>query len=135
MDSLSPDQRSEIMARIRSENSRPEFIVRRLVFALGYRYRLHAKDLPGRPDLVFRPRHKVIFVHGCFWHLHGRCPIAHIPKTHRDFWVPKLEGNKARDRRNMRDLTKKGWQVLKIWECQLRDTGRLEAVIRRFLDA
>lgn len=135
MDSLSPDERSEIMARIRSKNSRPELTVRKLVFALGYRYRLHAKDLPGQPDLVFRPRSKVIFVHGCFWHSHARCSIAHIPKSRRDFWVPKLEGNKVRDRRNMRALTRHGWKVLTIWECQLRDTGRLEVMIKRFLDA
>jgi DNA mismatch endonuclease, patch repair protein len=134
VDSLSPVERSEFMARIRSKDSRPELIVRKLVFTLGYRYRLHAKDLPGQPDIVFRPRHKVIFVHGCFWHLHGICSIAHIPKSRTDFWVRKLQGNRVRDRRNMRSLARKGWKVLTIWECQLRDTGRLEVLIRTFLD-
>jgi len=135
VDSLSLAERSALMARIRSKNSRPEITVRKLVFALGYRYRLHAKDLPGQPDLVFRPRCKVIFVHGCFWHSHRHCSVAHVPKSRRDFWVVKLEGNKARDRRNMRTLTRCGWRVLTIWECQLKDTVRLEAIIRGFLDA
>lgn len=135
MDSLSPAERSEIMARVRSKNSRPELFVRKLVFALGYRYRLHARDLPGQPDLVFRKLRKVVFVHGCFWHRHTACALARLPKSRLDFWVPKLEGNKQRDQRNKRALTKEGWKVLTIWECQLKNTGRLRAAIRRFLDA
>jgi DNA mismatch endonuclease (patch repair protein) len=135
VDSLSPEERSEIMARVRSKHSRPERFVRKLVFALGYRYRLHAKDLPGHPDLVFRPRRKVIFVHGCFWHRHNSCALARLPKSRMDFWVPKLEGNKARDRQNNRALAKEGWKVLTIWECQLKNTGGLEATIKKFLDA
>lgn len=135
MDSLSPAERSEIMARVHSKNSRPELFVRKLIFALGYRYRLHARDLPGHPDLVFRKRRKVIFVHGCFWHRHTACALARLPKSRLDFWVPKLEGNKQRDQRNKRALTKDGWKVLTIWECQLKNTVRLQATIRRFLDA
>ena len=123
------------MARVRSKNSRPEMVVRRLVFSLGYRYRLHARDLPGHPDLVFRPRRKVIFVHGCFWHRHQLCPLARMPKSRLDFWQPKLEGNRLRDQRNRRDLAKAGWKVLTIWECQLKNPERLEEIIKRFLDA
>jgi DNA mismatch endonuclease (patch repair protein) len=135
VDSLSPAERSEIMARVRSKDTRPELIVRKLVFALGYRYRLHGKNLPGRPDMVFKNRRKVIFVHGCFWHRHARCALARLPKSRLDFWLPKLEGNKLRDRRNLRALAKEGWKVLTIWECQLADAARLERVIRRFVDA
>jgi DNA mismatch endonuclease (patch repair protein) len=134
VDSLSPEERSDIMARVRSKNSRPELAVRRIVFALGYRYRLHARSLPGCPDLVFRPRRKVIFVHGCFWHRHADCALARIPKSRIDFWTTKLEGNRKRDKRNKRALTREGWKVLTIWECQLRDAARLETRIRRFVD-
>lgn len=134
-DSLSPEERSERMSRIRSKNMRPEMLVRRFVFAMGYRYRLHARDLPGCPDLVFRPRRKVIFVHGCFWHCHANCPIARIPKSRVDFWEAKLEGNRQRDEKNKRKLARQGWGVLTLWECELKDTARLERRIRRFLDA
>jgi len=135
VDSLSPKERSEIMARVRAKNTRPELRVRKLVFALGYRYRLHDRKLPGCPDLVFGPRRKVIFVHGCFWHRHARCALARLPKSRLDFWLPKLEGNKSRDQRNRRALARRGWKVLTIWECKLRDADRLNDKIRRFLDA
>jgi DNA mismatch endonuclease (patch repair protein) len=123
------------MARVRAKNTRPELGVRKLVFALGYRYRLHDRKLPGCPDLVFGPRRKVIFVHGCFWHRHARCALARLPKSRLDFWLPKLEGNRTRDLRNRRALARRGWKVLTIWECQLRDAERLNNKIRRFLDA
>lgn len=123
------------MARIRSKNMRPEMIVRRLVFAMGYRYRLHVRELPGCPDLVFRQRRKVIFVHGCFWHRHTNCAAARIPKSHVEFWTAKLEGNRLRDEKNRRALKREGWSVLTVWECQLKDTAGLERRIRRFLDA
>ena len=123
------------MARVRSKNMRPEMAVRKLVFALGYRYRLHARDLPGCPDLVFRPRRKVIFVHGCFWHRHADCALARLPKSRLDFWEPKLEGNRQRDEKNNKALAQEGWKVLTVWECQVKDTVRLERRIRRFLDA
>jgi DNA mismatch endonuclease (patch repair protein) len=109
--------------------------VRRLVFALGYRYRLHAKNLPGHPDLVFRSRRKVIFVHGCFWHRHDNCALARMPKSRLDFWGPKLEGNRKRDQRSIQELIKDGWSVLTIWECEIGDMKRLERQLRRFLDA
>jgi DNA mismatch endonuclease, patch repair protein len=136
VDSLSPCKRSEIMARVRDKNSRPELYVRKLVFGLGYRYRLHAKDLPGRPDIVFKKLRKVIFVHGCFWHRHSACSLARLPKSRLDFWLPKLEGNRKRDEKNKRALSRDGWKVLTIWECQLeRNNQRLAARVRRFLDA
>ena len=135
VDSLSPDERSKIMARVRSKNSRPELAVRRLVFRLGYRFRLHDDSLPGSPDLVFRARRKVIFVHGCFWHRHARCPMARIPKSNVDFWTTKLEGNRKRDERSMRALLTDGWKTLIIWECELKNMDLLEYRIRRFLDA
>jgi DNA mismatch endonuclease (patch repair protein) len=123
------------MSRVRSKGTRPEMLVRRLVFAEGYRYRLHDRKLPGCPDLVFRGRAKVIFVHGCFWHRHERCALARMPKSRLDFWEPKLSANKERDARNKELLTKEGWKVLTIWECQLKDMERLKRTIRRFLDA
>ena len=135
VDSLTPKERSEIMARVRAKDTRPEMAVRRLIFALGFRYRLHERKLPGCPDLVFRSRRKVIFVHGCFWHRHTNCALARIPKSRVDFWTAKLEGNRQRDERNKRALTREGWKVLIIWECQIADAARLEARIRRFLDA
>jgi len=135
VDSLSPAERSVIMSRVRSKNSRPELFVRRLVFALGYRYRLHGKDLPGRPDLVFRKQRKVIFVNGCFWHRHESCSLARLPKSRLDFWVPKLQGNEIRDRGNRRMLAKQGWRTLTIWECELKQANRVQSRVRRFLDA
>lgn len=135
MDNLSPEERSKIMSRVRAKNTRPELHARRLIFALGYRYRLHAKDLPGHPDIVFRKLGKVIFVHGCFWHRHTSCALARLPKSRPDFWILKLEGNKNRDAKNKRALQREGWKVLTIWECELKNPGRLDERIRRFLDA
>ena len=123
------------MGRVRSRNSRPELCVRKIVFALGYRYRLHARDLPGVPDLVFRSRKRVIFVHGCFWHRHANCALARMPKSRIDFWETKLEGNRKRDEKNRKALSREGWKVLTIWECQLKHTARLEGRLGRFFDA
>ncbi len=123
------------MALVQSRNTLPERIVRRLVHAMGYRYRLHRRDLPGTPDLVFPGRRKVIFVHGCFWHRHANCALARLPKTRVDFWLPKLAANAERDARNARALRRLGWGILTIWECQLGNEGKLRKRIRRFLDA
>ena len=123
------------MARVQSKNTRPELLVRKVVSVFGLRYRLHAKNLPGHPNLVFRKQRKAIFVHGCFWHRHSNCALARLPKSRLDFWGPKLEGNKARDQRNRRALAKLGWKVLTVWECQLEQLERVETRIRRFLDA
>ena len=135
MDTVSPQRRSQIMARVRSKNTGLELVVRRLVHGMGYRYRLHGKDLPGRPDLVFRSRNKIIFVQGCFWHRHRGCALARLPKSRQEFWVPKLEANRRRDERNKLALTRDGWRVLLIWECQIGSVDLVRARIRRFLDA
>ncbi len=136
MDTLTPEQRSERMGRIHALDTTPELIVRRLVWSLGYRYRLHVGRLPGRPDLVFASRRKVIFVHGCFWHRHRnpRCHLARLPKSRLDFWLPKLAMNSQRDRRNLQALRRGGWRALIIWECELRNPDRLNRRIQRFLD-
>jgi DNA mismatch endonuclease (patch repair protein) len=139
MDTLAPKERSERMSRVRGKDTKPELIVRRLLHGLGYRYRLHARDLPGKPDIVFRGRSKAIYVHGCFWHRHPdpACKLARLPKTRQDFWVPKLEGNRQRDIENQRRLTEMGWEVLVVWECGIGQakTPDLTDRLRRFLDA
>ncbi|AXW10000.1 very short patch repair endonuclease [Ralstonia solanacearum] len=135
MDTLTPAERSARMALVRAKDTKPELLVRRLVLGMGYRYRLHRRDLPGTPDLVFPGRSKVIFIHGCFWHRHAGCALARLPKSRGDFWLPKLTANAERDARNVRALRQLGWSVLTIWECQLGDTAKLANRIRRFLDA
>jgi DNA mismatch endonuclease (patch repair protein) len=132
MDTLTPAERSERMSRVRSKDTKPELRVRCLVHRMGFRYRLHARDLPGNPDLVFPSRGKIIFVHGCFWHRHGPCQNTRWPKSKLDFWRPKLEANQHRDEVNRRKLRKLGWQVLIVWECQL-NSERLAARICAFL--
>jgi DNA mismatch endonuclease (patch repair protein) len=132
VDTLTPEQRSRRMATIRGKDSKAEMIVRRLIHSLGYRYRLHAANLPGKPDLVFTKRRKVIFVHGCFWHRHD-CHLGRIPKSRLDFWLPKLEKNKARDDANRETLAMLGWDQLVIWECELKDREALKGRLTRFL--
>jgi DNA mismatch endonuclease (patch repair protein) len=134
VDSLTPAQRSQCMAAIRGRDTRPEMAVRSLVHAMGFRYRLHGRNLPGTPDLVFRARKKIIFVHGCFWHTHS-CPRGQLkPATNSDFWSEKRTRTVRRDALNSAALKKKGWKVLTIWECQLRSVGVLSRRIVRFLD-
>jgi len=135
VDPLTVEQRSALMAKVRSKDTGPEMVVRKLVHAMGYRYRLHRKDLPGAPDLVFASLGKVIFVHGCFWHLHQGCSLARMPKSRLDFWKPKLEANRERDKKNLRQLKKLGWTSITIWECQLGDDKKLRDRIERFLNA
>jgi DNA mismatch endonuclease, patch repair protein len=132
-DTLSPVERSERMRRVRYIDTKPELRVRSAVHVLGYRYRLHERDLPGVPDLVFRSRRKVILVHGCFWHRH-RCKMGRrSPKSRLAFWGPKLARNAERDRINRRDLRHQGWQVLVIWECKTKNTDELRRMIVAFL--
>jgi DNA mismatch endonuclease, patch repair protein len=123
------------MSLVRSKNSRPELKVRKAVFALGYRFRLHDRTLAGCPDLVFKKARRVIFVHGCFWHRHGRCSLARVPKSRVNFWLAKLESNRLRDVTNQRRLKAAGWKVLTIWECQLKSAALVNYRLRRFLDA
>lgn len=134
VDSIDQAARSALMSKIRGKNTRPELIVRKLVYAAGYRYRLHVRKLPGSPDLVFAGRKKVIFVHGCFWHLHDNCKAARIPKTRVEYWSEKLNGNKLRDKRSVVALHQEGWGILVIWECELRDLEILRRKICIFLD-
>lgn len=121
VDVVSPANRSRMMAGIKGKNSQPELLVRRLLFALGYRFRLHRRDLPGTPDIVMPGRKVAIFVHGCFWHLHRGCRYAKMPTTRADFWKVKLEANVERDHRAVEKLQALGWRVLCIWECSTRD--------------
>ena len=123
-------KRSEIMSRIRGRDTQPEMIVRRIAHGLGFRFRLHRRDLPGSPDLVFPGQKAVIMVHGCFWHRHPGCKRASRPKTRVRFWEEKFEGNVARDRRNAEALHELGWRVMVIWECETRDR---EAVAERIV--
>jgi DNA mismatch endonuclease (patch repair protein) len=128
-----PETRSRIMRAVKGQNTTPELVVRRLVFASGYRYRLHRKDLPGKPDLVFPRLRKIIFVHGCFWHAHTCARGARIPQNNRQYWVQKIQRNAIRDRKNRAALKKLGWEVHIIWECELKDVGKLQSGIGRFL--
>ena len=121
------------MQRIRSKDTKPELLVRRLVYGMGYRYRLHRKDLPGNPDMVFPGRRKVIFVHGCFWHQHEACNHGHIPKSNKSYWIPKLERTKKRDAENVRKLSEIGWHTFVVWECEIKDIEVLKARLVLFL--
>lgn len=135
VDTLTKAERSRRMGLVRSSDTGPEMEVRKLTHGLGYRFRLHRSDLPGKPDLVFPGRHKVIFVHGCFWHRHSdpTCKLARLPKSRLEFWIPKLEANAERDRRNEIAIERLGWNYMTIWECELQDRAFLEGRIRSFL--
>ena len=137
MDKLKPQERSENMRRIRSKGMKPELEVRRLVHSLGYRYRLHVKTLPGKPDLVFPSRRKVIQVHGCFWHQHKdpACKIVRQPKSNTSYWSEKLKRNEERDSRQAEWFSREGWSVLTVWECGIEDKRVLSRAITRFLNA
>ena len=124
-DNISKEHRSWIMSRVPSRNTTPERIVRSVLHRMGYRFRLHVKGLPGKPDIVLRKHNLVIFVHGCFWHKHQGCKISHIPKSNTGFWLDKFEKNVHRDREKQRELIELGWRVEKIWECQARDWSKL----------
>ncbi len=132
IDPFSPEQRSRIMSLVKSRNTRPEMIVRRAVHSMGYRYRLHQASLPGTPDLVFPAARKVIFVSGCFWHMHS-CGRCRIPVRNRSYWQAKLDRNQRRDRAARRQLNRLGWSVLTVWECQLANIDQLQRRLARFL--
>ncbi|KWB80901.1 very short patch repair endonuclease [Burkholderia ubonensis] len=134
VDSVTPDKRSHVMSLVKGKDTQPEMIVRRIVYNEGFRYRLHDSRLPGKPDLVFNGRRKVIFVHGCFWHRHENCSLARIPKSNQEFWRIKLEGNRERDITNIRKLIDTGWHVLVIWECELKDISSIRNKIISFLN-
>ena len=133
-DTVSGEHRSANMRAVRAKDTKPELTVRRLTHGMGYRYRLHDRSLPGTPDLVFRSRRSVIFVHGCFWHRHTGCDRATEPQSNVEFWRPKLLQNAARDKRQLRALRKGGWRTLVIWECETKDRRSLSSRLRRFLE-
>lgn len=132
MDIWSKEKRSQVMARILSKNTGPEQLVRKMLFALGFRYRLHVKGLPGKPDIVLTKYKTVIFVHGCFWHLHSHCRDGTIPKTRTNYWREKLLNNKKRDAKHIRELRRQGWKVLKLWECEVEKNP--SKVIKKLLE-
>jgi len=136
VDILSPEERSKRMAQIGARNTKPEMAVRRMVHSMGFRYRLHDHKLPGKPDLVFSKRRKIIFVHGCFWHRHvdPACPMGRrMPKSRSDYWMPKFARTVQRDARSISALEQSGWQCLVVWECQISDGEQLRNVLRSFL--
>ena len=133
-DHVTPDRRSFIMSKVGQKDTKPELMLRRALHAQGYRYRLHRRDLPGSPDLVFPARRKAIFVHGCFWHGHG-CRWGKAPKSRAEYWLPKIEANKARDNRVLTLLGDKGWQAMVVWQCELRDLSSTVERVVTFLDA
>jgi DNA mismatch endonuclease (patch repair protein) len=133
VDRFSAAVRSRMMASIKAKDTKPELLVRRLLHSMGYRFRLHRKDLPGTPDMVFPGRAAIIFVHGCFWHQHADCRFAAMPATRRSFWKNKLEANRQRDRRALATLRRHGWRVAVVWECQTRKLETLERRLQKFL--
>ena len=132
-DIVDSDKRSEMMSGIRSRDTKPELIVRRIAHRLGFRFRVHRRDLPGSPDIVFPKHQAVIMVHGCFWHRHPDCQYASTPKTRVQFWENKFEGNVVRDRRSQSALRHLGWRVLVIWECETKDHDAVAARIVSYL--
>ena len=131
-DRLDPDRRRRLMQQVKGKDTKPEKIVRSLLHRLGYRFRLHRKDLPGTPDIVFPSRRVALFVHGCFWHGHG-CRIGQLPKSRLDYWQPKIEGNRDRDRRKESALAAAGWRVDTVWQCELANREALRDRLVRLL--
>lgn len=134
MDTITPAERSALMGRIRSKDTHPEIAVRSLLHRLGYRFRLHRKDLPGKPDIVLPKHRKIILVQGCFWHGHT-CRLASKPKSNEGYWNAKIATNRARDARNTEALRLQGWTVLELWECEVRRFEGLEEKLRAFLQS
>ena len=132
MDTLTPEQRSALMARIRGVDTKPELFVRRALHGQGYRFRLHGRGLPGKPDIVFKKRKRAVFVHGCFWHRHG-CKRTTHPKSRQDYWQDKFAKNVARDRRNSALLADDGWDVFVAWECEIDSDETLLQRLMEFL--
>jgi len=131
-DRITKAQRSRNMARVKNKNTAPELIVRKTLHRLGFRFRLHRSDLPGNPDIVLPRHHKIVFVHGCFWHGHT-CPRGKRPSTRQDFWNRKLDGNQKRDKANQDKLKELGWEILIVWECQVKNVDNLEKQLLDFM--
>ena len=135
MDVFSKEKRSQIMSRISGKNTKPELVVRSLLHNMGYRFRLHRKDLPGKPDIILPKFKKVIFVHGCFWHSHTKCPRSKRPTSNERFWREKLDKNRERDKVTVRNLNDLGWTVLTIWTCEVNGTFKLKNKLLSFLES
>ena len=136
MENIVPSaDRSRIMRAIKGKNTTPEMSVRSLLHRLGYRFRLHVKNLPGSPDIVLPKYHTVVFVHGCFWHRHPRCKRASMPASNVEFWAAKFAANTKRDKQNVKDLRKLGWKVVIVWQCELKDEDKLKRRLRARLSA
>ncbi len=133
MDTLSPEKRSWNMSRVKNRDTKPEITVRSLLHRMGYRFRLHRKDLPGRPDIVLPKYNTVIFVHGCYWHRHKNCRFAYTPKSNIEFWTEKFENNLRRDAENKAKLENLGWRVKIIWECEARNHKKLIEIVQKHL--
>jgi DNA mismatch endonuclease, patch repair protein len=133
MDRLTPQTRSRIMSRVRGKNTLPELVVRKIAYSLGFRFRLHQKNLPGSPDIVFPKRRTAIFIHGCFWHRHPGCNRASVPQSHTDFWQLKLGRNVERDQAAITALEEMGWHVAVIWECETTNPDTVKELLRRIL--
>lgn len=133
MDKLTPSARSALMARVRSKDTSPELLVRSMLHGMGFRFRLHRKDLPGSPDIVLPGRRKVVWVHGCFWHRHPGCKYASIPKSNHRFWDDKFKNNVRRDRSHQSRVEELGWEPLVVWQCELQDPEKLARKLARFL--
>lgn len=134
MDTISPARRSAIMSKIRAKNTQPELTVRQIAHKLGFRFRLHKTDLPGKPDITFPKLKKIILVHGCYWHRHSGCKKSYIPKSNIDFWQKKFFTNMVRDQETVKKLESAGWEVLIIWECETKNLENLSTTIKSFLD-
>lgn len=134
MDRISPERRGWLMSQVKSKNTSTELTVRRLVYGMGFRYRLHVKTLPGKPDLVFKGRRKIIFVNGCFWHGHDDCRFARLPKSRIDFWMAKISRNRERDQENVAAIEAIGWRVLTVWQCELKNLEGLKKRINDFIE-
>lgn len=126
MDIWTKEKRSDVMSKIRSKNTKPEKLLRSRLFVAGFRFRIHKKELPGKPDIVFAKYKTVIFVHGCFWHYHGDCPEGRIPSSNSAFWKSKLSKNVQRDKKHIKDLKALGWNVIMVWECEIKNDRFLE---------
>jgi len=135
MDVFSREKRSQIMSRVSGKNTKPEILVRSLLHNMGYRFRLHRKDLPGKPDITLPKHNKVIFVHGCFWHGHTDCPRSKRPTTNKIFWREKLDKNRERDKVSIDNLKELGWGVLVVWTCEVKDTFKLKNKLLSFLES
>ena len=134
MDVFSKGKRSQIMSRISGKNTKPEIIVRSLLHRMGYRFRLHDKNMPGKPDIILPKHKKVIFVHGCFWHGHRDCPRSKRPSTNVEFWNKKIDGNIERDNKNIKSLENLGWKTLILWTCEIKNQDILKHKLNSFLD-